>query len=115
MNDMRGSVGPDDQPRIDAAFLTIVRTPELHGVDLDVDVEEQRRDIRRIASTVFCSSDIDPSIVSFAVRRTAAHWGMDPEAIDVLVSARLLEKAARLMAEMVQLTESPIAGWGSAA
>ena len=60
MNDMRGSVGPDDQPRIDAAFLTIVRTPELHGVDLDVDVEEQRRDIRRIASTVFCSSDIDP-------------------------------------------------------
>lgn len=114
--DTRSSTGQDDQRRIDAAFLTIVRTPELHGVDLAVDVEEQRRDIRRIASTIFCSSDIDPSIVSFAICRTAAHWGMDPGTLDVLVGARLLEKAARLMAEMHQFADAtPAARWGSAA
>ena len=95
-----------------------MRTPELHGVDLAVDVEEQRRDVRRIASTIFCSSDIDPSLVSFAVRRTADHWGINPEALDVLVGARLLEKAARLMTEMHQVAEPmPTAAveWGSAA
>jgi hypothetical protein len=115
--DTRRSADPDDQRRIDAAFLTIVRTPELHGVDLAVDVEERRRDIRRIATTIFCSSDIDPSIVSFAVRRTAEHWGLDPEALDALVGAVLLEKAARLMTEMHQVA-APMpaaAEWGSAA
>ena len=43
---------------------------------------------------------LDPSIVSFAKCRTAAHWGLDEDRVDVLVANRLLQKAARLMLDL---------------
>ena len=54
----------------------------------------------RIASAVFCSSGIDPSIVAFAVRRTAVHWGLPEDEIDVAVTVALLANAARVMHEL---------------
>ena len=57
-------------------------------------------DIQRIASAVFCSIEIDPSIVAFAVRRAAVHWGEPEDEIDVAVSAALLASAARVMHEL---------------
>jgi|GEM_PF-1935635 len=57
-------------------------------------------DIQRIASAVFCSIEMDPSIVAFAVRRAAVHWGEPEDEIDVAVSAALLASAARVMHEL---------------
>jgi hypothetical protein len=57
-------------------------------------------DIQRIASAVFCSIGIDPSIVAFAVRRTAQHRGLPEDAIDVAVTVALLASAARLMHDL---------------
>ena len=57
-------------------------------------------DIQRIASAVFCSSRIDPSIVAFAVRRTAKHWGLPEDEIDVAVSVAVLANAARVMRDL---------------
>jgi hypothetical protein len=92
-----------DQLGYDTAFLRIVGAPDLRSVGLAVDREGLRRDVRRIASTVFCSSDIDPSIVSFAKIRTALHWGLDEDDVDALVTARLLAKTASLMADLRSL------------
>jgi len=89
-----------EQTEVDAAFQTIVRRPELHSADVDADLEVLRHDIRRIASALFCGVGIDPSIVDFAKRRTALHWGLDEEVVDQMISARLLSKAARLMADL---------------
>jgi hypothetical protein len=90
-----------DTARYDRAFQELTGTPDWLRADLEISrVEARRRDIRRIASTVFCSSDVDPSVVSFAKYRTAAFWGMAEEQVDVLVTARLLEKAASLMADL---------------
>ena len=57
-------------------------------------------DVQRIASAVFCSIGIDPSIVAFAVRRTAVHWGLPEDKIDVAVTVALLPSAARMMGEI---------------
>jgi hypothetical protein len=57
-------------------------------------------DIQRIASAVFCSIGIDPSIVAFAVRRTAVHWGLAEDQIDVAVTVAVLANAARVMDEL---------------
>jgi len=57
-------------------------------------------DIQRIASAVFCSIEIDPSIVAFAVRRAAVHWGEPEDEIDAAVTAALLASAARVMHEL---------------
>ena len=57
-------------------------------------------DIQRIASAVFCSSRIEPSIVAFAVRRTAVHWGLPEDEIDVAVSVAVLANAARVMHDL---------------
>ena len=57
-------------------------------------------DIQRIASAVFCSNSIDPSIVAFAVRRTAVHWGLAEDEIDVGVSVAVLANAARVMRDL---------------
>ena len=62
--------------------------------------EGLRRDIRAIASTVFCGTGIDPSVVSFAKRRASLHWGLTEEEVDVLVSARLLRTSAKLMTDL---------------
>ena len=64
------------------------------------DREGLRRDVRRIASTLFCSADIDPSIVSFAKNRTAQHWGLPERDVDAMVTARLLEKTASLIRDL---------------
>ncbi len=57
-------------------------------------------EVRRIASAVFCSAGIDPTIVAFAVRRTAVHWGRHEDEIDVAVTVALLANAARVMGEL---------------
>jgi len=57
-------------------------------------------EIRRIASAVFCGAGIDPSIVTFAVRRTALHWGRHEDEIDVAVTIAVLANAARVMDEL---------------
>lgn len=89
-----------EQHEFDAAFLTIVHAPELQAVENLLDREVLRQDIRRIASTLFCSSGIDPSLVSFARRRASLHWNLDEETIDLMISARLLQKAARLITDL---------------
>jgi len=102
----------DDDKRYERTFARMVATPELRLVDDAVTSSEgRRRDVRRIASTVFCSADIDPSIVSFAKQRTAAHWGMTEEEVDLRVTRRLLHKAASLMTDLQWLSaEAPHAG-----
>jgi len=73
--------------------------------------EGQRRDVRRIASTLFCSAEIDPSIVTFAKRRTATFWGLTEEEVDVRVTRRLLQKTASLIVDLQWLaTDPPFAG-----
>jgi hypothetical protein len=67
------------------------------------EIESRWCDIRRIASTIFCATGIDPSVVTFAKHRTAQHWGIAEEEVDVMVAARLLEKTASLMAELTWL------------
>jgi len=89
-----------EQHEFDAAFLSIVRAPELRSVDTPVDREALRRDIRRIASTLFCSAGIDPSLVGFVRRRTALHWNLDEESVDRMITARLLQKAACLITDL---------------
>jgi hypothetical protein len=84
----------------DKAFHAMVSTSDLQGVDVAGNREGLRRDVRRIASTLFCSTDIDPSIVTFAVGRTALHWGLTEHDVDVLVTARLLQKTASLIRDL---------------
>jgi hypothetical protein len=60
----------------DKAFHAMVSTSDLQAVDVAGNREGLRRDVRRIASTLFCSTDIDPSIVTFAVGRTAEQPGV---------------------------------------
>jgi hypothetical protein len=84
----------------DRAFNAMVSTSDLRAVDIAGSREGLRRDVRRIASTLFCSTDIDPSIVTFAIRRTAVHWGLTVQQVDVLVTARLLQKTASLSRDL---------------
>ncbi len=82
------------------AFRTISTTPAMRWLERAEVREGQRLDIRRIASTLFCTDGIDPSLVTFAKYRTAVHWDLDEEAVDILVTIRLLEKTASLMADL---------------
>jgi hypothetical protein len=91
----------------DNAFRTIVSTSDLQAVDVAGDREGLRRDVRRIASTLFCSADIDRSIVAFAIHRTALHWGLTEDDVDVLVTARLLQKTASLIEDLRWLGAEP--------
>jgi len=84
----------------DKAFHAMVSTSDLQAVDVAGNREGLRRDVRRIASTLFCSTDIDPSIVAFAIRRTALHWRLTEPEVDVLVTARLLQKSASLLRDL---------------
>ncbi len=84
----------------DRAFDAMVSTSDLQAVDVAGNREGLRRDVRRIASTMFCSTDIDPSIVTFAIRRAALHWGLTEYDVDVLVTARLLQKTASLIRDL---------------
>jgi hypothetical protein len=91
--------GPS-KPDVDRAFELIIAEPNLRTVVDAADRESRRRDVSRIASTLFCSTRIDPSIVTFAKHRTAAYWGLDEERVDVLVAQRLLEKTALLIQDL---------------
>jgi len=92
-----------DQLGYDEAFQAISSTPAMRWLERAEHREGQRRDIRRIASTVFCSAEIDPSIVTFAKIRTALHWGLDEVEVDVLVTAQLLQKTASLIVDLQRL------------
>lgn len=96
----RKLVAVPTDPDYDRAFDLIVAEPNLRSVADAADRECRRRDISRIASTLFCSTGIDPSIVTFAKDRTAAHWGLAEDRVDVLVATRLLEKTARLIVDL---------------
>ena len=93
-----------DRRTTDAGFLSLVSSPELRSVAVQAAGREGlRRDVARIASAAFCGAGIDRSIISFAIRRTAAHWGLTEDAVDVLVAARLLTTAAVLAADLYRL------------
>lgn len=74
-------------------------------------IRQPDRSIARIASTLFCSNGIDPSIVSFAKSRTATHWGLAEDQVDVLVAVHLLTCAARLITDLTEFDhEVPATG-----
>ena len=99
----------NDENFYDTRFLAMVAMPEVRLVDVTgTAAESQRRAVRHIASTLFCSADIDPSIVAFAKYRIAAHWGLTEEEVDLRVTRRLLQKTASLITELVWLAEDPI-------
>ena len=93
----------NNQDDCDEIFQAMVSTPDLRSVDDAGDREGLRRDVRRIASVLFCSVDIDPSIVTFAKTRAALHWGLTEHDVDALVTARLLEKTASLVRDLLWL------------
>jgi hypothetical protein len=107
---------PGDRQRDDRAFAAIISAPELRSVDLGPGIQGgTRRDIRRIASALFCSATVDASLVTFAKQRTAQHWNLTEEEIDVQVTAGLIAKAARLMADRHILAAHRLAGLSDAA
>jgi hypothetical protein len=96
--EQRGSA--NDVEYWEDAFQAMISTSDLRAVDVVGDREGLRRDVRRIASTLFCSTDIDRSIVAFAIRRTATHWGLAEHDVDALVTTRLLQKTASLIRDL---------------
>lgn len=82
------------------AFRTISTTPAMRWLQRAEVREGRRLDIRRIASALFCTEGIDPSLVTFTKYRTALHWELAEEAVDIMVTQRLLEKTASLMADL---------------
>ena len=89
-----------NQLAFNEAFETISSTPAMRWLERAEAREGRRRDIRRIASTLFCIDGIDPTLISFAKYRTALHWDLTEEVVDVMVAARLLEKTVSLMADL---------------
>lgn len=87
------------------AFETISSTPAMRWLERAEVREGRRRDIRRIASTLFCIDGIDPTLITFAKDRTALHWDLSEEAVDIMVAVRLLEKTASLMTDLQWLGE----------
>lgn len=77
--------------------------PGMQSVARAMADETRRMDVIRIASTLFCTEGIDPSVVTFAKRRIADHWDLDEDQLDVLIAIRLLDKAARLIADLRDL------------
>ena len=107
---------PGDRQLDDRVFAAIISGPELCSVDSGgSNWEGARRDIRRIASTLFCSSAIDASLLTFAKQRTAQHWGVAEDEIDVQITAGLIAKAARLMADQHILAAHRLTGLSDAA
>lgn len=100
MNDIREMNRAAPWDDCEEIFAAMISTPDLRSVDVAGDLEGLRRDVRRIASTLFCSADIDPSIVSFAKNRSAQHWGLPERDVDAMVTARLLEKTASLIRDL---------------
>ncbi len=89
-----------DQAGYDDAFRQLTGTPELTAAAAAVSKREHlRRDVMRVASSLFCADGLDPSVVSFATVRLAVHWGRGEEEIDMMIADRLLLMATGLMAE----------------
>jgi hypothetical protein len=105
---------PGDRQLDDCAFAVIVSAPELRSIGSDRR-EGARRDIRRIASALMCSSAVDPSLVSFAKQRTAEHWAISEDEIDLQITIGLIAKAARLMADQHVLAAHRLADLPGAA
>ncbi len=97
-----------NQPAYDEAFQTISSVPAMRWLERAEVREGRRRDIRRIASTLFCVEGIDPTLITFAKYRTALHWDLAEETMDVMVAARLLEKTASLMADLQWVGMMPV-------
>lgn len=89
------------------AFETISSTPAMRWLERAEVREGRRLDVRRIASALLCVDGIDPTLVTFAKYRTAVHWDLAEETVDIMVAVRLLEKTASLMADLQWL--GPIA------
>ena len=89
-----------NQLAIDQVFESISSNPAMRWLERAEVREGRRRDVRRIASTLFCIDGIDPTLITFAKYRTALHWDLTEEAVDVMVAARLLAKTASLMADL---------------
>lgn len=89
-----------NQLAVDDAFQAISATPAMRWLERAEVRENRRRDIGRIASALFCMDGVDPTLVTFAKYRTALHWDLTEEAVDIMVAARLLEKTASLMADL---------------
>src|SRR4051812_10709037 len=89
-----------NQLAVNKAFATISSTPAMRRLERAEVREGQRRDIRRIASTLFCLDVIDPTLITFAKYRTALHWDLSEESVDVMVARRLLEKTASLVTDL---------------
>lgn len=85
-------------PRQYNIFDTIVTGA---GIDEAAVFEAARQDsinkqARRIASTLFTTPDIHPSIVWFAEQRVAWLWGIDIEDFDARVASALIARCAEL-------------------
>ncbi|MET0865673.1 MAG: hypothetical protein ABWZ98_15190 [Nakamurella sp.] len=105
---------PADRWSVDRAFEAIISGSDLRCASPAVG-NGARRDVRRIASTLFCSASVDPAIVTFAKLRAAQHWGLTDEEVDVQVTVQLLNKAARLMRDQQILAADRNAGLPGAA
>lgn len=90
-----------DQAAYDATFREMTASPELTAAVAAVsDREHLRRDVRRVASGLFCADRLDPSVVSFATRRLAMHWGRNEEEIELMITGRLLRSLSGLIDEL---------------
>ena len=91
----------------DATFAQMVARPNLRSVAGATHRESRRRDIARIASTLFCGTDIDPSSLrspSTAPRRSG-EWTRSRSTC--WSAARLLAKMSRLIADLHAATALP--------
>ena len=89
-----------NQQACDLEFAAIVAGLQPFPARLPHHGATHEPDIRRIASAMFCAIGMDPSIAAFVVRRTAMHWGLPEEEIDVAVTVALLASAARVMHDL---------------
>ena len=105
---------PGNRQLDDCAFAVIVSAPELRSIGSD-HREGARRDIRRIASALMCSTAVDPSLLTFTKQRTAEHWAMTEDEIDLQITVGVMVKAARLMADQHVLAAHRLADLPGAA
>ena len=88
----------NDQDGYDDVFRQLTGTPELTAAAAAVSAREHlRRDVRRLASSLFCAADLDASVIAFAKERLAAHWGRREDEIDLMIADHLLWTATHVM------------------
>jgi hypothetical protein len=95
-----GSATPDQQA-YDRAFTDIVHALDRSAAGTPTAAfADQHDDVRRIASVLFCAGGLEPSVVSFSKQRTALHWGIAEDTVDIAVSVALLQTLARLCMQL---------------